>query len=270
MNTFKNAFGKIDYTLTNDYMFRAVMQENETVLKGLVSSLLHLDFSDIRSVTILNPIALGKAFDEKTFVLDIKVLLNNAMVINLEMQVAGQDFWNDRSLIYLCNIFNNLKSGDDYSHVMPACHIGILDFTPFPEQPEFYATNKMMNVRKHYVYNDKFTLNVLDLRQIDMATDEDKAYKLDYLARLFKARTWEDLRMIAHDDDILEQTCETMYNLNQDEVTRYWCEAREDGLRIMRTIQNQYKAEIAEKDSIIAQQQAEIRKLKKALNEKTN
>jgi hypothetical protein len=33
---------------------------------------------------------------------------------------------------------------------------------------------------------------VLDLRQIDMATDEDKAYKLDYWARLFKARTWED------------------------------------------------------------------------------
>lgn len=61
--------------------------------------------------------------------------------------------------------------------------------------------------------------------------------------------------MIAHDDDIFEQACETMYNLNQDEVTRYWCEAREDGLRIMRTIQNQHKAEIAEKDSIIEQLQ---------------
>lgn len=35
------------------------------------------------------------------------------------------------------------------------------------------------NVKKHFVYNDKFTLNVLDLRQIDLATDEDKAYKLD-------------------------------------------------------------------------------------------
>ena len=61
-----------------------------------------------------------------------------------------------------------------------------------------------------------------------------------------------------------------MYSLNQDEVTRYWCEAREDGLRIMRTIQNQYKAEIAEKNSIIEQLQAEIQKLKEASGREVN
>ena len=38
--------------------------------------------------------------------------------------------------------------------------------------------------------------------------------------------------MIAHNDDILEQICETMYNINQDEAVRYWREAREDGLRL--------------------------------------
>ncbi len=61
-----------------------------------------------------------------------------------------------------------------------------------------------------------------------------------------------------------------MYSLNQDEVTRYWCEAREDGLRIMRTIQNQYKAEIAEKNSIIEQLQAEIQKLKEDSGKEVN
>lgn len=48
-----------------------------------------------------------------------------------------------------------------------------------------------MNVKKHYIYNDNFTLNVLDLSQIELATDEDKAYKMDYWAKLFKAKTWE-------------------------------------------------------------------------------
>jgi hypothetical protein len=61
-----------------------------------------------------------------------------------------------------------------------------------------------------------------------------------------------------------------MYSLNQDEVTRYWCEAREDGLRIMRTIQNQYKAEIAEKNSITEQLQAEIQKLKEDSGKEVN
>lgn len=74
--------------------------------------------------------------------------------------------------------------------------------------------------------------------------------------------------MIAQDDDIFEQTCETMYNLNQDEVTRYWCEAREDGLRIMRTIQNQHKAEIAEKESALAQKESALAQKESALAQK--
>ncbi|MBD5451985.1 MAG: Rpn family recombination-promoting nuclease/putative transposase [Lachnospiraceae bacterium] len=165
-NTFQNATGKIDYTLMNDYMFRAVMQESKNVLKEFICALLHLNPKTVKSVTILNPLELGKSFNAKTFVLDIKVLLDNATIINLEMQVLKQSFWIDRSLSYLCDIFNNLEKGNDYSQIKPAYHIGIVDFTPFPDYPEFYATNKLMNVKKHYIYNDNFTLNVLDLSYI--------------------------------------------------------------------------------------------------------
>ena len=255
-NSFQNATGEIDYTLMNDYMFRAVLQEKENVLKGLIASLLHLNSDMIKSTTILNPIELGKAYSDKTFVLDVKVLLNNAMMINLKMQVANQDFWTNRSLSYLCSIFQNLESGDDYSQVKPAYHIGILDFSPFPNYPELYATNQMMNIEKHYIYNDKFTLNVLDLTQIHLATEEDKRYKIDYWAKLFKAKTWEDLKMLAQNNSVFEETCETVYKLNQDEEVRYLCEMHEEGQRILRTYQNMLKARenaLAEKDAALAE-----------------
>ncbi len=267
-NTFQNATGKIDYTLMNDYMFRAVLQENEIVLKGLISSLLHLPPGAIQSTTILNPIELGKSFNDKTFVLDVKVLLNDKSIINLEMQVANQDFWPNRSLSYLCSIFQNLESGDDYSRVKPAYHIGILNFSPFPNYPEFYATNQMMNIKKHYIYNDIFTLNVLDLNQIHLATEKDKAYKIDYWAKLFKAKTWEDLKMLAQKDNALKETCETVYKLNQNEEVRYLCEMREEGQRILRTYESLLKmkdeklaetaAALAEKDAMIAALQAQL------------
>lgn len=95
-------------------------------------------------------------------------------------------------------------------------HIGILDFSPFPDYPDFYATNKMMNIEKHYIYNNNFTLNVLDLTQIHLATKEDKAYKIDYWARLFKAKTWEDLKMLAQKNNVFKETCETVYKLKQE------------------------------------------------------
>lgn len=34
--------GKLPYKLTNDYVFRAILQESNQVLKGLISALLHL------------------------------------------------------------------------------------------------------------------------------------------------------------------------------------------------------------------------------------
>ena len=178
MKTLKNAVGKIDYTLMNDCMFHSVMTKNGNVLKGLLCALLHLKPDEVQSITIMNPIELGDDIRSKSFILDIKLLLNDTKIINIELQVRPQYYWNDRSLIYLCRLFDNLQKGEPYSDVMPAYHISLLDFTPFPEHPAFYATNKMMNVQKHYIYNDKFTLNVLDLNQIERATDEDKQWKL--------------------------------------------------------------------------------------------
>ena len=53
-----NASGKIPYNMTNDYMFRAVLQKNAKVLAGLVGSLLHLD-PETLDVEIANPIILA-------------------------------------------------------------------------------------------------------------------------------------------------------------------------------------------------------------------
>lgn len=254
-------------------MFRAVLQENEIVLKGLICSLLHLHPDDVKTVTIMNPIELGKRYDDKTFVLDVKALLNNETVINIEMQVVNQGFWTNRSLSYLCGIFENLKHGEDYSQVKPAYHIGILDFSPFPDYPEFYATNKMMNVKKHYIYNDNFTLNVLDLNQIELATEEDKAYQLDYWARLFRAKTWEELKMVSQNNTVFKEAGETLYKLNQDDEMRYLCEMREEGQRILRTYQSlirQGEDKLAQKDNELAKKDAVIAEKDNALAEKNN
>lgn len=57
--------GPLLIPMTNDYLFRALLQRNNNVLKGLISSLLHLDPSEVSSVVITNPIELGNAIDEK-------------------------------------------------------------------------------------------------------------------------------------------------------------------------------------------------------------
>jgi hypothetical protein len=193
------ATGPVEIPLTNDYLFRALLQRNNKVLKGLICSLLHLSPESVESVEIIL----------------------------------------------------------------------------FPDAPEFYATNMLMNVRNHKIYSGKFRLNVLDLTRTDLATYKDKKYHIDYWASLFKAATWEEINMLAQEDNMIKEASNTMYQLSQDRMVRLQCEAREDFYRLQRTkdkcIQDLTKSN-AEKDAIIADQDAalssamsEIAKLKAKL-----
>ncbi len=220
--------GAIDYPLMNDYMFRSVMQSNENVLKGLLCSLLHLNPDDIQSVQVLNPIELGKKISAKDFFLDIKILMNNNTAINLEMQVNNKYDWPERSLVYLSRLFDNLNTGEFYKTVKPAFQIGILNFTLFPEHPEFFSTYKMLNIKNYHKYSDKFTIHVLDLTQIHLADSDDKKHDLDKWARLFNALTWEDFKMISMGNESMQAAGETLFTLNGDDRIRDQCEARED------------------------------------------
>lgn len=250
----RDAHGKVLYNMTNDYMFRAVLQSNNKVLRGLICSLLHLKESEVRSVEITNPIILGEAIDDKEIRLDINVRLNNRSVINLEMQVANQLNWQNRSLIYLSRSFDNLNRGHDYLDVQPAIHIGFLDYTLFQEQPEFYATYKMMNVKNHHIYSGNFVLSVVDLSRIDLATGEDKKYHIDAWAKLFKATTWEEIKKMAATNEYLQEASKSIFQFNTDEQIRKMCR---DRVEYYQDIHN-YERAIAQRDTVIAELQATI------------
>lgn len=269
--------GALIVPMTNDYLFRALLQRNNLVLKGLICALLHMDEADISSVIITNPIRLGDSIDNKTFVLDINVILNQHHIINLEMQVINLNNWQDRSLSYLTRNFDHLKKGEDYQLTHPVIQIGLLDYTLFPEYPEFYSTYQFLNVKNHTLYSDKLRISVLDLSRIDLATQEDKQYQLDHWAALFKAKTWEELQMLAQNNNYFKEASETVYELTQEEQIRQQCLAREDYNRTMKGIENNFaaqkheiatlKADLANANQQISEQSQQLSEQSRELSE---
>ena len=81
---------------------------------------------------------------------------------------------------------------------------------------------------------------MLDLSRIDLATEEDKQYQLDHWAALFKAKTWEEIQMLAHDNNYFKEASETVYELKQEEEIRQQCLSREDYNRTMKGIENNF------------------------------
>ena len=259
--TYLNATGPIEFNMTNDYMFRVILQENETVLRSLICSLLHLKSDDILSVKITNPIILGANIDEKEFVLDVNVLMNDNTVINLEMQMENEGNWSDRSLCYLCRNFTHIQKGHDYTEAKPVIHIGFLDYQLFPEIEEFYSTYQLLNIKNHHLFSSKLTIGVVYLNQTNLATQDDKAYELDKWITLFKSKTWEELKMIAKENPQLAEATESLYHYNNEDTIRFQCYAREDYRKKMNTIRRDkemYEARLAEQENTISAQENTI------------
>ena len=111
----KNATGPVVIRLTNDYLFKRLLQENGQVLKSLICSLLHFSPAQVNNVTITNPILPGESITDKTVILDVNVVFNNRSRINLEMQVVNEFNWPERSTVYACRNFSKLNKGKKYS-----------------------------------------------------------------------------------------------------------------------------------------------------------
>ena len=167
--------GELAYTLTNDYLFRALLQKNEEVLKGFLTAVLHLERNQaIRSVYITNPILLGEAIDEKTCILDVFLIMNNNTRVNIEMQVSRQDGYRNRTLLYLCRSYDKLKKGEAYEQLKPTIHISILDFIPQDGTRKFYSENYLMDMRDHEIYSRNLSIIMIQLSEIERAENTER------------------------------------------------------------------------------------------------
>ncbi|WP_026510609.1 Rpn family recombination-promoting nuclease/putative transposase [Butyrivibrio sp. LC3010] len=227
---YMNATGEVRYNMTNDYMFRMVLQRDKNTLINLISSVLDIPIHTIQDVKIENVVEPGASINNKEYQLDILVMLNGNTYINLEMQVINYDNWTEHSLSYLCRRFDNVARGKDYSLVKPVYHIGFLDYTLFKDHPEFFAKYQIRNAQDGYLYTDKFNLYVIELNNIDLSSEYDKRLGIDNWARLFKATTWEEIQMIAEDNPSMKSTAESIFLSNSAFAIQEQCRAREDAI----------------------------------------
>ena len=246
--------GPLPVCMTNDLLFHYLLQDPDhaDILKGIISSFIDIPFENIKSAIVENPVSIGETITSKMMILDVKTLLNNDQIINLEMQVQNYNDWPERSLSYLCRCFDNLQTGQGYLNVKGVYLIGFLDYTLFPEAPEFYSTYTLRNNKTNVLYTSKFAISVVDLNLINKATDDDIHHNRHLWASFFKAKTWEEISMIAEKDNNIHMAASKLYQLSEDQRIRDEIWAREDFIRCQNDRKNYYESEIATRDATLA------------------
>ena len=254
-----NATGEIPENLTNDVILHSVTQNNNEVLKGLTAALLMLPMEAVSSVELLNPIDY-RNYADKEIILDIKAKVNNERIMNVELQMllsTDSKWWINRSLLYLCRTYDNLKKGGKYDNIYPSMQVSIVPEDVFSEtEPEFYSSYHLKNDKNGHIYTRDFSLRVLYLNHIDLATEEDKRYGLDYWADAFRARTWEELKTLAARGEVFKEMAEAVYTVNADVSQRSIAEAHRKWVEL-NTYLTESRAEAEQKAAEAEQKAAE-------------
>jgi predicted transposase/invertase (TIGR01784 family) len=201
-------------------------------------------------------------------VLDLRVEMNDNTIIDLEMQVRDNHDWPERTLSYMCRCFDDLKRGQGYQKVKGVHHIGFLDYSLFEDSPEFYSVYRLRNEKNGKLYTGKFSITVVELKQINLATDDDRAKHRDLWARFFKAGSWEELKMLAQQDTNIYNAVTAVHKLTQDEEFREKYRAREDFIRQQIDHDSWYDEEIKKREAEIKEMSAVIADKNTALAEK--
>ena len=274
----KDLNGEMEYSIMNDFLSKYTLQNDLYALTGLLAALLHIDLKKITNIEVLNPIELSDVISGKDCILDIKLELNHHKIINIEIQSVYQDFWPERSITYLCRLFDHLDSGANYGSIKPCVHIGIVNHDLFKESDprytgELFSEYRLLNTKTHQEYSSKFEIRVLSLNHLDKATDEDKQNPngLYYWAKFFNSRTWGDLMEVAKNNHRMKSFVGTVRKLTAEEKVAEAYEARRRYLSDIATYEYSIacrEVALAEKDAALAERDAALAEKDSALAEK--
>ncbi len=133
------------------------------------------------------------------------------------------------------------------------------------DHPEFFAKYQVRNAKDNHLYTDKFNLFVVQLNSTNIATNEDKLYGIDTWARLFKAKTWEEIKMITKENPSLTSTAEAIYMSTADQNILEQCRIREDNIAHEK-YQNELISSLSKEKKALTKEKRALTKENKSLS----
>lgn len=97
-----------------DFAFKEIMTD-EKARTGFLAAVLKIKPEDIKETQILNTNLRKEHEDDKQGILDVRLLLNNASEIDIEIQLSQIKVWAERSLFYLAKMYTDqIAPGQSY------------------------------------------------------------------------------------------------------------------------------------------------------------
>ena len=224
---------------TNDYVFKKIFgtRGNESITRNFIEKVTGVRYEDIylEDTTILG----SDLIDGKTGVLDVRVTANKNNDIDIEMQVAKNEYIADRLLWYWAKLYSSsLDKGEGYDNTKKTICILVADFEINTlKSIEKYHTK--WNIRedkyREIILTDKLELHIIDLTKLDKKADQEEGL-LSWCKFIKDPEKLEGTIMKENED--IKKAKEELEKINQNEYDRMIAELREKAVRDNATMIN--------------------------------
>ena len=212
-----------------DYCFKELLAYPE-IRKGFVAAILNKEPEEIAETTLMPTILSKDTEDGKYGILDVRVRMKNGSQMDLEMQVAPFEFWNNRVIFYLSKMYaEQVKEGDKYKNLKPCIHVSILNFNLFHEDRTCFCEIAFCDLTTKQKYTDLLEIYVLELKKLPQEQKEEPL--IIKWMRFLAAESREDFEKMAGEDNYINEAYEVLQKLSADERKRLEYEARQKAIR---------------------------------------
>ena len=218
---------KIILSLTIDVIFKIYFgsPKNLPELKKFLKAHLNLSDEELSTIQVLNPIILGDKIDAKSFTVDLLLKLKSGDIIHIEMQMSSHESVKERFQLYNARkAGEQIKSGEDYSKVRRTISLIVANFNVFPDSKKSHE-KILMRRENGEIFTDAQELNIIDLTKVE--TDEETSREKYLWSKLFKAKTREELEMIASESEEWSAAANKVLILSADERARAYADSHE-------------------------------------------
>lgn len=218
----------------NDALFKNVFAQNSDITLSLINSVFEFQGSALISdIKFVDRNLDAEEDDGKESRLDLLGRSSDGTIVNLEIQVAKQGYMGRRSLYYWSRLYNELKSGEEYTELKRTVAINILDFNLFDRKkyPSYHSCFGVYDIKTGNQLTSDCELHFLELPKWNLKKVKETNRLERWLSYFSKKTAVKELEEIAMLEPAIKKAFEAETIFTQDEINRRRYELREKSQR---------------------------------------
>ena len=214
-------------SVKKDIVFKRIFAHkgNEEFLKQFLSALLKLE---IQEIEILHDLHLEKDVeDDKLGIIDVRAIINENKIINIEVQMKDRKNIIPRSTYYGAKLISNeLVATEKYQNLKPVIVICILNYKCFPYKEYINETVTVLNEHRDHIINEYMKYYYVELPKFRKSTLDYEDITSQWLT-FIDSENSERMGEIMKRNDTVKKAQEELEYLEGDEAFKRIVELRE-------------------------------------------